>query len=207
MIRKTAFLVTGTVTGLVAVLSYNPPKLNNAIASGVETAQPSTTTSDANTSTQDVSPVTPAQPQPKKSAASTAQSSQNSSNSNSATNNNSSATDQPTTAAETPAQTPTPSTKQGTGTSGTFKGETSQTRWGPVQVQITVSNGKITDVSTLQYPNGDRRSMMISQQVIPWLQQEVLSAQSGDISSIGGATYTSNGFKSSLASALQKAGI
>jgi len=186
MIRKTAFLVTGTVTGLVAVLSYNPPKLNNAIASGVETAQPSTTTSDANTSTQNASAVTPVQPQPKKSAAST---------------------EQPATAADTPSQTPTPATKQNTGTSGTFKGETSQTRWGPVQVQITVSSGKITDVSTLQYPNGDRRSMMISQQVIPWLQQEVLSAQSGDISSIGGATYTSNGFKSSLASALQKAGI
>ncbi|NDC13046.1 MAG: hypothetical protein EBZ85_02775, partial [Actinobacteria bacterium] len=182
MIRKTAFLVTGTVTGLVAVLSYNPPKLNNAIASGVETAQPSTTTSDANTSTQNASAVTPVQPQPKKSAASTAQSSQNSSNSNSATNNNSSASEQPATAADTPSQTPTPTTKQNTGTSGTFKGETSQTRWGPVQVQITVSNGKITDVSTLQYPNGDRRSMMISQQVIPWLQQEVLSAQSGDIS-------------------------
>ena len=97
--------------------------------------------------------------------------------------------------------------KQSASTSGTYKGETIQTRWGPVQVQITVSNGKISDISTLQYPNGDRRSQMISSQVIPWLQQEALQAQSANISGIGGATYTSGGFINSLASALQKAGL
>ena len=81
------------------------------------------------------------------------------------------------------------------------------TWWGPVQVEITVSNGQITNVSTLQYPNGDRRSLNISNQVLPWLQQEALRTQSTNITGISGATYTSNGFRTSLASALQKAGL
>ena len=197
MIRKTAFLVTGTLTGLVAVLSYNPPKLNNAIASGVETAQPIATN---NSSTQSATANTPVQPNPKTTATT-------SSTATKAESKASPTKEQAAAVTETPSQSPTPAQKQSSGNSGTFKGDTSQTRWGPVQVQITVADGKITDVTTLQYPNGDRRSMMISQQVIPWLQQEVLSAQSGSISSIGGATYTSNGFKNSLASALQKAGM
>jgi uncharacterized protein with FMN-binding domain len=49
--------------------------------------------------------------------------------------------------------------------------------------------------------------MMISSQVIPWLQQEALRVQSANISGIGGATYTSGGFRGSLASAIQKAGL
>ena len=197
MIRKTAFLVTGTLTGLVAVLSYNPPKLTNAIASGIETAQPIATD---NSSNQSASANTPVQLNPKTTATA-------SSTATKAESKASPTKEQAAVVTETTSQSPTPAQKQSSGSSGTFKGDTSQTRWGPVQVQITVADGKITDVTTLQYPNGDRRSMMISQQVIPWLQQEVLSAQSGSISSIGGATYTSNGFKNSLASALQKAGM
>lgn len=153
MIRKTALLVTGTVAGVVGVVSYNPPHLSSQIATS------------ANKPAIDSSP----------SATSSASSTQ------------------------TPAQS--------AGISGNFKGDTSQTRWGPVQVQVTLTDGKITDVTTLKYPNGDRRSQSISSQVIPWLQDEVLQVQSAQINGISGATYTSGGFKSSLASALQKAGL
>ena len=185
MIRKTAFLVTGTVTGLVAVLSYNPPKLENAIAaSGTSTPNTSSTTTSTNndassaTSAKVDSPAQPAAGSKKSSSATenSNTSSQSSSTSSStstqsdASNTTSSSSDVSTTSTTTP--------KQSSGTSGTYKGETVQTRWGPVQVQITVSGGKITDVSTLQYPNGDRRSLMISTQVIPWLQQEALQVQS-----------------------------
>lgn len=215
MIRKTAFLVTGTVTGLVAVLGYNPPNLNNAIAASGNTpiADPTTSTTNSDTSN------SPAQPAPSTSATkattSTKKSSTSTKSTNTSTRSNSAASESTnsssTTASNTETQsnpTPTPTqTKQSSGSSGTFKGDTAQTRWGPVQVQITVSNGKITDISTLQYPNGDRRSLMISQQVIPWLQQEALRVQTANISGIGGATYTSTGFRNSLASALQKAGI
>src|SRR4051794_17345871 len=56
-----------------------------------------------------------------------------------------------------------PSTGSGSSTgSGTVTGSVAQTRWGPVQVQLTVSSGKITDVSVLQYPNGNGRDQEIN---------------------------------------------
>lgn len=86
-------------------------------------------------------------------------------------------------------------------------GATAQTRWGPVQVQITVKDGKIVDATALQYPNGDRRSQWISEQAIPWLIEETLTEQSANVQNIGGATYTTKGWRQSLASAIQKAGL
>ncbi|CAB4874409.1 unannotated protein [freshwater metagenome] len=73
-----------------------------------------------------------------------------------------------------------------------------------MQVEIVVENGQIVDATGLQYPSGDRRSSYISQQAIPMLIDLTLQAQSADgIPRIGGATYTSNGWKSSLAAALR----
>jgi uncharacterized protein with FMN-binding domain len=192
VIRKTALLVTGTIAGVVGVVSYNPPQLNASIASSGETTQPQTTPS-ADSGTK--STTSPAQPAP--TTTSTRKSS---------TKSNTSST-QSTNQSDTTSNTPTTTATQNSGVSGTFKGDTSQTRWGPVQVEIVVTNGKITDVKTLQYPDGDRKSLNISNRVIPWLQEETLQIQSANISGISGATYTSGGFQASLASALQKAGL
>ena len=194
MIRKTALLVTGTVAGVVGVVSYNPPQLNATIAPAGATPQPQTSTQ---TTTQN-NKQTPAQPAP---------TSSNSKKASSKTTSTTTQTQNQNTQEVTASPTPVATTKQSSGITGTFKGETSQTRWGPVQVEITLTNGKITDVTTLQYPNGDRKSMNISSRVIPWLQEETLQVQSANISGISGATYTSTGFQSSLASALQKAGL
>jgi len=109
-----------------------------------------------------------------------------------------------------PSQTPTPppapsSAPSKTGSkSQTITGPVISTRWGPVQVEIVVENGQIVDATGLQYPSGDRRSSYISQQAIPMLIDLTLQAQSADgIPRIGGATYTTNGWKSSLAAALR----
>ena len=192
MIRKTALLVTGTIAGVVGVVSYNPPQLNASIASAGGTTQPQTTPS-ADSGTK--STTSPAQPAPT-----------TTSTKKSSTKSNTSST-QSTNQSDTTSNTPTTTATQSSGVSGTFKGDTSQTRWGPVQVEIVVTNGKITDVKTLQYPDGDRKSLNISNRVIPWLQEETLQIQSANISGISGATYTSGGFQASLASALQKAGL
>ena len=105
------------------------------------------------------------------------------------------------------APTPTKAAAVPAGITGTFDGDTSQTRWGPVQVRIVVKDGKIVDASALQSPNGDRRSTDISRQSIPFLVQETLAAQSDQISGVGGASYTSVGWFNSLQSALKKAGL
>ena len=89
----------------------------------------------------------------------------------------------------------------------TVVGQTAQTQWGPVQVQITVSNGQVIAAKALQFPNVDRRSQSISQQAVPFLIQQTLSAKSTSVLGVSGASYTSDGWRRSLASARAKAGI
>ena len=105
--------------------------------------------------------------------------------------------------------TPTPTAPTQSQTiSGVFTGNVTQTKWGPVQVEITVKNGSITAASALQFPDGDQRSLSISQQAIPYLIEQTLGVVSASqVQGVTQATYTSNGWRTSLVSALKKAGI
>ena len=87
----------------------------------------------------------------------------------------------------------------------TYQGSIAQTRWGPVQVSITLVGGKIVDVSVPTYPNGNGRDREINAFALPELTKATLAAQSADIDSISGATVTSNGYKESLQAALDAA--
>ena len=80
-----------------------------------------------------------------------------------------------------------------------------QTRWGPVQVTITVANGRITAVAVPTYPNSNGRDAQINAYALPILKQETLSAQSANIDTVSGATVTSDGYVSSLQSAIDAA--
>jgi uncharacterized protein with FMN-binding domain len=91
------------------------------------------------------------------------------------------------------------------GVTGTFAGATEETRYGPMQVEIIVKNGTITDIKALQLTNQDQRSVMISDNAAPILRQEALTKQSAKIDTVSGATYTSDGYISSLQSAIDKA--
>ena len=88
---------------------------------------------------------------------------------------------------------------------GTFTGGTQETQFGPVQVEVTVSGGKITDVKALQLTNAEQRSVDISNQAAPILRSEVLAAQSASVATVSGATFTTEGYLTSLQSALDKA--
>jgi len=92
-----------------------------------------------------------------------------------------------------------------TGDGKTYQGSVTQTRWGPVQVTITVSSGKITAVAVPTYPNNNGRDREINAYALPILKQETLKAQNADIDSVSGATVTSNGYKQSLQAALDAA--
>jgi uncharacterized protein with FMN-binding domain len=89
--------------------------------------------------------------------------------------------------------------------SGTYTGANEQTRFGDVQVEITVSNGTITDVKTVVLTGNEGRSDQINSQAAPILRSEVLSSQSANVASVSGATYTSDAYLASLQSALDKA--
>ena len=93
------------------------------------------------------------------------------------------------------------------GTSSTVTGDEAATRWGPVQVELTVANGTITDVSVVQYPNGNGKDQQINARALPVLIQETLDAQNAKIDMVSGATVTSEGYLESLQSALDKAGL
>ena len=77
--------------------------------------------------------------------------------------------------------------------------------WGTVQVEATLVMGIITDVHAVRLPRGDGRSAEISDIVGPRLGRRVLQAQSAEIDTISGATWTSKAYIRSLQSALDQA--
>jgi uncharacterized protein with FMN-binding domain len=91
------------------------------------------------------------------------------------------------------------------GVSKTVAGDVVQTIYGPIQVTITVKSGKITAVHVPTYPNQTFRDQEVNSFALPQLVQETLSANSAQIDGVSGATYTSQGYVSSLQSALDKA--
>jgi uncharacterized protein with FMN-binding domain len=86
----------------------------------------------------------------------------------------------------------------------TATGEAADTRYGPVQVKVTVTNGKITSATAVEYPVNDRRDQEINAYAIPALNREAVQSGSASIDMISGATYTSEGYVQSLQSALDK---
>ncbi|WP_279579130.1 FMN-binding protein [Fodinicola feengrottensis] len=80
-----------------------------------------------------------------------------------------------------------------------------QTRYGPVQVRITVSGGRIGAAQAVQVPTDNARDAEINASAVPVLNQEVVSAQSAKIDAVSGATYTSQGYISSLQAAIDAA--
>lgn len=88
---------------------------------------------------------------------------------------------------------------------GTYQGSVVQTRWGPIQVTITVAGGKITDVAVPVYPNGNPRDEEINSYALPVLRQETVDAQTADIDTVSGATVTSDGYRASLQAAIDAA--
>lgn len=88
----------------------------------------------------------------------------------------------------------------------TVTGASVDTRWGPVQVRVTLTHGKLTAVTAVDYPTGNSRDQQINAYAIPALINEALTAGSAKIDHISGATYTSDGFIGSLQDALTKAG-
>ena len=86
-----------------------------------------------------------------------------------------------------------------------YTGPAIDVSYGKVQVQITVENGRITDARALKAP-GDRSSIF-SEYAIPALREQTLAAQSADINGATGASFTSFGWKTSLAAALKAANL
>jgi uncharacterized protein with FMN-binding domain len=85
-----------------------------------------------------------------------------------------------------------------------ISGPEESTRYGPIQVTISVKNKRIYAVKATNSPQ-DARSVFIQGQAIPILKQETLSAQSANINEVSGATDISGAYIQSLQAAVKKA--
>lgn len=85
---------------------------------------------------------------------------------------------------------------------GSYTGTAADAYYGTVQVKAVVQNGKLVDVTFLQHPSDRSTSRAINNQAMPMLTQEAIVAQSAQVDGVSGATFTSQAFQQSLASAL-----
>jgi uncharacterized protein with FMN-binding domain len=83
-------------------------------------------------------------------------------------------------------------------------GEAANTAYGPVQIQLIERNTKIVKVAVLVQPANTLHDIQIGAFAFPKLISETLSAQTGKIDAVSGASYTSAGYIQSLQSALDK---
>ncbi|MEU4191604.1 FMN-binding protein [Kribbella sp. NPDC026611] len=84
----------------------------------------------------------------------------------------------------------------------TVAGDVVDTQYGPVQVEITVRAGRITKARALRRPSGDGQTDQINGYAIPQLDRQAVAAQSAQLDTVSGATFTSDGYSRSLQSAI-----
>jgi uncharacterized protein with FMN-binding domain len=114
---------------------------------------------------------------------------------------------EPTTPPLPPTETAAPPTATASGAylDGTYDGSQADANWGTVEVQVVITNGQISDVQFLQFPNHRNRSQEINSQAMPILTQEAIQAQQAQVDVVTGATDTSGAFIESLSAALSQA--
>ena len=103
------------------------------------------------------------------------------------------------------ASSPAPSAQPPSGADKQVDGDVIPTQFGDIQVRVVESGSKIVDIKALQLPSDRRRSREISQYSEPILHDEALQAQSAQIDTVSGATYTSEAYRESLQSAIDRA--
>lgn len=80
---------------------------------------------------------------------------------------------------------------------GTYQGQGEGFR-GTTSVSVTVENGKITDITVVSYEDDESFFVRAQDTII----SEIINAQSLDVSSVSGATFSSNGILEAVADAL-----
>lgn len=195
--RHALLATVGTVSGVVLLLALKPTTDPSLAQAAPATTSKATVSASPTVSAHTVSaPPSPSKTPKKKHTASS------SSSPSASTSHAASAA--PTRTSSAPSA---PKTTSAAPTTRTVTGTTAQTKYGPVQVRITLTGGKITGASAIQSPDETARSKDINSTAVPKLNQETLQAQSANIDAVSGATYTSAGYKQSLQSALDRAGV
>ncbi len=88
---------------------------------------------------------------------------------------------------------------------GVYTGDVKDAFYGDLQVRVNIQNGRIVDVNFLKYPNDRDTSIEINKQAMPILRSEAIKIQNSQVDIVSGATQTSEAYRQSLQSALDKA--
>ena len=202
--KRALLIAGGTVGGLGAVLAITPPQLgstSSSLGGGLDLAANTTAGAHATTTAAPVA-TTSTKPSTGSNASTAKATTTKKATAQPAATQSTAATQSPTASASASA-TPTKAASNKS-TSGTFVGAPYTMRYGTVQVQITISGGKITDAQAIQAPGGGNQRY--TDRAVPIMRQNTLAAQSSNITGASGASYTSYGWYISLQSALKKAG-
>jgi uncharacterized protein with FMN-binding domain len=87
---------------------------------------------------------------------------------------------------------------------GTYAGASVTHKYGTLRVTIVISGGRMTDI-TSRYETSSPVSRNINADALPELRAEALDIQSARVHTVSGATYTSDAYRTSLQSALDRA--
>jgi uncharacterized protein with FMN-binding domain len=177
--KKTLLIATGTIGGLGAVLSVTPPQFGqtNVIALGNQGVDTQSAP------VQDTAQATPPSTATKKASTPKAT----------------------TPAAATPVPKQSTAATSGGSINGKFTGDSVDIKYGFLQVQITVTNGKITDAQAIKTP--DARNDRYTNKAVPVLRAQTIAVNGNNLDNVSGASYTSFGWYTSLTSAMVKAGL
>lgn len=180
--RRIAFAILSTIAGLVGLLSFKTEATGSAATSSLAVG-----TSNAGATHASHSSSSSAAANDGASASSTKTNSTGSSSSSTSTKS---------------------STTKTTTKTETVTGSVAETQYGPVQVRITVTNGKLTSATAVEYPSQDPHDAQINAYAIPILQNETVGkTNANQVDMVSGATYTSEGYLQSLQIALDRAGL
>jgi uncharacterized protein with FMN-binding domain len=196
--RRITLAILSTIAALVLLLSYRTSLGGGAAALSAEQAQ---VLSGAAATTSGQGPDPAASGETAAPAAGTSDGSGSTGDSAAAGSGEDSAANGSTTSTSSPADPGTAAASSSTAVNGTAE----MTRYGAVQVRVTITAGKITDVTAIQYPTAERRDQEINSYAIPQLRSEVIAAQSAQVDVVSGATFTAEGYLASLQSALDAA--
>lgn len=100
---------------------------------------------------------------------------------------------------------PTQTVQRGKFRDGIYIGSVEDAIYGDLQVQVTVSGGKLTDVTELMFPNDNHTSIAINRKALEILRQEAIERQSAEVDIVTGASDSTPAFARSLSTALQQA--
>jgi uncharacterized protein with FMN-binding domain len=195
-VKRAVAVLAGTIAGLAALLSYKSAPTRKALGPSGQSALSGAPTAPAPTAPSAPAPTAPTAAPPTTVLPSGGNGGEVDDNGNPIVTTPPPAAAPPSTAA--------PAAALPSG-SKVVTGPDVPNRYGDVQVQVTLSGGKITDVTALQLPFDRQRSNEISQIAGPMLRSEVLQVQSANIDIISGATYTSQSYAQSVQAALDQA--